>query len=109
MPVRGPRKHEATACMPETRRQTIETRLREGPLRALIIARWFSMSVKTALDDLEHIRRGRCGAGSFLIDPAVCGVCGFVFRDRIRLDTPSRCPQCRGEDIVEPEFRIEDG
>jgi hypothetical protein len=36
-----------------------------------------------------------------------CQSCGFTFRDRSRLETPSRCPRCKRERIDEPLFRIE--
>jgi predicted Zn-ribbon and HTH transcriptional regulator len=42
----------------------------------------------------------------FILDPARCQNCAFVFRDRTRLTSPSRCPQCRSEAISTPRFGI---
>ena len=93
------------SSMASTRRQLIAEALRVAPLTAQDIARRFQVTVKTALDDLEHIRRGT-RTGRFVMEPAECLSCSFAFRDRTRLETPSRCPQCRNEQIREPEFRI---
>jgi predicted Zn-ribbon and HTH transcriptional regulator len=38
----------------------------------------------------------------FILDPARCQDCDFVFRDRSRLTSPSRCPHCRSEAIAPP-------
>jgi len=43
----------------------------------------------------------------FILDPAFCQDCDFIFRDRRRLTRPSRCPQCRSEAIVAPRYGIE--
>lgn len=32
--------------------------------------------------------------------------CGFTFRKRERLSTPSRCPVCRSEEITETRYGI---
>jgi len=68
-------------------------------------AEWTGLRVRDVLDHLEHIRRSQ--KKSFHIEPAECGKCGFVFRDRQRINTPSRCPKCRSEQISEPRFSIE--
>lgn len=58
--------------------------------------------------DGERARRRREGLEdrTFQLLPAVCDDCGFVFRDRTRLTTPSRCPQCRSEHIMPPRYGI---
>lgn len=43
----------------------------------------------------------------FILDPAFCQDCDFIFRDRRRLTRPSRCPQCRSEAIAAPRYGIE--
>ncbi len=43
----------------------------------------------------------------FILDPARCQDCDFVFRDRRRLTSPSRCPQCRSEAIAAPRYGID--
>ena len=43
----------------------------------------------------------------FVLEPAACSDCGFVFRDRTRFTKPSRCPTCRSEGITGPRYGIE--
>lgn len=43
----------------------------------------------------------------FVLDPARCQDCDFVFRDRRRLTRPSRCPHCRSEHILAPRYGID--
>lgn len=43
----------------------------------------------------------------FMLDPARCQDCDFVFRNRSRLTRPSRCPHCRSEAIAAPRYGID--
>lgn len=43
----------------------------------------------------------------FILDPARCQDCDFVFRNRSRLTRPSRCPHCRSEAISAPRYGID--
>jgi len=43
----------------------------------------------------------------FILDPARCQDCDFVFRDRRRLTSPSRCPHCQSEAIKAPRYGID--
>jgi len=92
--------------MTQTRRQSITESLREGPITALDLARLLGVKVKTILGDLEHVRRSAKGKERFTIRPAECSSCGFVFRNREKLNTPSRCPRCARENIRDPLFSI---
>jgi predicted Zn-ribbon and HTH transcriptional regulator len=60
-------------------------------------------------EHLAHVVRSlaRDKTRRFLLEPSRCHDCGFVFRDRTRLTTPSRCPVCRSEAIAPPRFGIE--
>lgn len=60
-------------------------------------------------DHLQHVVRTLAGDSSrtFLLEPASCQDCGFVFRGRKRLTCPGRCPRCRSESIAVPRFGIE--
>jgi predicted Zn-ribbon and HTH transcriptional regulator len=61
---------------------------------------------KVILEDLEAIRKTLKREGKvFLIKPAECRNCGFVFKPEIKI--PSRCPHCKSEWIEEPRFKIE--
>jgi len=92
--------------MASTRRQAIARLLRESPRTVLELSRIVKSPVKSGLMDLEHIRRGLKGGDRWTVIPAECQSCGFVFRDRERLNKPSRCPACRSEDILEGAFGI---
>ena len=92
--------------MASTRRQQIAEALLDGPLTALEIAARFQAPVKTILADLEHVRRSLGKRGRFVVEPAECLSCSFVFEERARLGTPSRCPRCRSEHIRDPLFSI---
>ena len=90
--------------MAETRRQRIAEILRHGPITVLQLAREMGAPVKAVVDDLGHVMRSL--RGRVRVEPAECGECGFVFRGRHRVETPSRCPECRSEDIREPRFWV---
>ena len=89
-----------------TRREEIGRLLRARPHSPLELARQVKAPVKTVLADLEHVRRGLRPGEAWVVDAAACRSCGFVFRERSRLSTPSRCPECRSEDIADPSFAI---
>jgi predicted Zn-ribbon and HTH transcriptional regulator len=61
---------------------------------------------RSVLADLEHVRRGLKAPERWILHQAECQSCGFVFRGRERLNTPSRCPQCKSEAIQDPTFEI---
>jgi predicted Zn-ribbon and HTH transcriptional regulator len=60
-------------------------------------------------EHLAHVVRSvaRDRTRRFVLDPAACQNCGFVFRERTRLTCPSRCPRCRSEAISPPRYGIE--
>jgi predicted Zn-ribbon and HTH transcriptional regulator len=92
--------------MASTRRQEIARILRTGPHTVDDLARKVGAPAKSVLADLEHVRRGLKGGDAWRVHEAACLSCGFVFRGRERLATPSRCPECRSEDIEDPRFEI---
>jgi predicted Zn-ribbon and HTH transcriptional regulator len=92
--------------MAGTRRQQIARLLRESPRTVLELSRIVKSPVKSVLIDLEHVRRGLKEGDRWTVIPAECQGCGFVFRERERLNRPSRCPKCRSEEILEGAFGI---
>jgi len=89
-----------------TSRQAIKELLLEQPLSALEISQFLSLSEREVLDHLGHIARAPGPGLHFQITPAACKSCGFIFRKRERLTTPSRCPVCRHESISRPRFAL---
>jgi predicted Zn-ribbon and HTH transcriptional regulator len=60
---------------------------------------------KDVADHLEHVARTLEARGARLaVEPAQCRACGFVFEHRARLTRPSRCPECKREQIEPPLF-----
>ncbi len=83
-----------------TRRELLKIHLRDGEATARDLAKLLGLKVRLVLDDLEHLRLSN--RRSFELRPARCTGCGYVFKKRERLSTPSRCPKCRSERIIGP-------
>lgn len=91
----------------ETIRQQIISLLEGNTLSAKGISADIRVSEKEVYEHLEHIQRTiNKTKHNFVIMPAVCKKCGFIFRKRERLKKPGRCPICRGELIQEPLFSV---
>jgi predicted Zn-ribbon and HTH transcriptional regulator len=69
------------------------------------ISKLFGIKEKEVLDHLTHIEKSAHHRG-FTVEPASCQQCGFSFKKRTRLSTPSRCPVCKSEHISPPRFKI---
>ncbi|MDY0004371.1 MAG: shikimate kinase [Polyangia bacterium] len=98
--------HEVQDAPPNaggTRRQRLAALLREGAITLPELAEILGVPLRILVEDLEHLRRS-C-KDVLEIEPAQCPSCGRVFRDRIRLTRPSRCPSCRCERISWPRIR----
>jgi predicted Zn-ribbon and HTH transcriptional regulator len=66
------------------------------------ISQLFRIPEKEALDHLQHIAR----SNRLKMEPPVCQRCGFSFKKRDRLNTPSRCPFCKSESVVPPRYQV---
>jgi len=87
-----------------TVRQRLTEMLKGGPLTARDLSVAAHLPEKDVTLHLAHIRRsvGR----SFVIAPAECLACGYVFADRRRLTRPGKCPRCRSTRISPPLFSV---
>jgi predicted Zn-ribbon and HTH transcriptional regulator len=92
---------------PLTLREEIAAALRHSSLDLREISQMFRIREKEALDHLRHIARSE-QQSRFIMEPAGCNRCGFIFKKRDRLNTPSRCPLCKSESISAPRFGIEE-
>lgn len=95
--------------VPRTIRQRIIQEL-VGTLRSSRqLAGLLGISEKNIEEHLPYIVKSlaRNTSHSFVIDPATCLDCQFVFRNRTKLTKPSRCPKCRSEAITPPQFGIQ--
>ncbi len=94
----------------ETTRQRIVEILRRDELGFEQLQREVGIQARALEEDLRHIERSlRRGPERLRIQPASCLSCGFIFRERTsrHLHAPGRCPQCRGDRIADPRFRID--
>lgn len=70
------------------------------------LAREMGLSRGDVEDDLRHmIRSARAVGHSVIVVPARCRTCDFVFSED-KLSKPSKCPQCKGSRIFEPQISI---
>ena len=73
------------------------------------LAQMLGIPERQVEEHLTHVVKtiSRDKTKRFILDPAFCQDCDFVFRDRRRLTRPSRCPHCRSEAIAAPRYGID--
>jgi predicted Zn-ribbon and HTH transcriptional regulator len=90
----------------QTPRQALKTLLLEQDRSVRELSQLLSLSEKDILTHLEHIAQAPGQGCQFVLIPARCRQCGFVFKKRDRLTTPSRCPLCRQTAIARPRYAL---
>ena len=90
--------------MPSLRKEIAEA-LHGNSLDLREISQLFRIREREVLDHLQHIAKS-AHPKKLSMDPAQCRRCGFIFKKRDRLSTPSRCPICRSESITPPRYQI---
>ena len=91
-----------------TTRQRIADRLRETALPASALAREFDVEVGTVISHVEHVAQSLEGTDEqLLVAPPECADCGFADFDD-PANRPSRCPECKSEDVADPTFTVEE-
>jgi len=88
-----------------TLREKIAEALEKESLDLREISHLSGIKEREVLDHLAHIQRS-ARSERFTVEPASCMGCGFSFRKRSRLSTPSRCPLCKSESISPPRFNL---
>ncbi|MFT4921920.1 MAG: putative Zn-ribbon and HTH transcriptional regulator [Haloarculaceae archaeon] len=90
-----------------TTRERMTDRLRDEPQTPAALAREFDVRASDALSHVQHIARSLDGTDEqLLVAPPECQACGFDGFDDL-VNRPSRCPDCKSEDVIEPVFRVE--
>jgi len=89
-----------------TIRQRITAELEKSSMTARDLSKTIRISEKEVIAHMGHVSKSLHPPKRLIIEPSVCNRCGFVFADRRRFSSPSRCPQCRHEGISPPAFRI---
>ena len=92
-----------------TPRQRIIDMITGVRLSSYQLAQMLGIRERQVEEHLAHVVKtiARDKSRRFVLDPAFCQDCNFVFRDRRRLTSPSRCPHCRSEAIVAPRYGID--
>jgi predicted Zn-ribbon and HTH transcriptional regulator len=94
--------------MSRTVRQQIADLLAANEMTPRQLAQAIGLKEKELADHLNHLRRSLSTQGLKLrVRPAECPTCGFVFRERRRLASPGRCPECKATRLEPPAYRIE--
>ena len=89
-----------------TTRQRIADLLRKDSAEAGRLANEFEITTDAALSHVEHIARSLEGTDEQLLAaPPECLDCGFSGFDDLA-NRPSRCPECKSEDVTEPAFTV---
>lgn len=92
--------------MKMTPRQRIIDLLQKEDLGPNDLAARLDLPLKEIRDHLKHVRRSVRPPQRFVVTPARCEKCGFIFKDRRKLHTPGRCPRCKSQSILDPTFSI---
>ena len=92
-----------------TPRQRIVELLNGTRLSSYQLAQMLGIAERHVEEHLTHVVKtiARDKTRQFIMDPARCQNCAFIFRDRSRLTRPSRCPHCRSEAIAAPRYGID--
>ncbi len=92
-----------------TPRQRIIDLITRTRLSSHQLAQMLGIPERQVEEHLTHVVKtiARDKTRRFILDPARCQDCDFVFRDRSRLTSPCRCPHCRSEAIASPRYGID--
>lgn len=88
-----------------TQRKQIIKMLEEQPISAYALANYFRVEAAEIFEDLEHIKLS-IKPRQIKTIPAACKTCGFVFKERVKLKAPSKCPKCKSEYIQDALMKI---
>lgn len=89
-----------------TTRQRITDALRESEATASELAARVDVPVPVVYDHVSHVAQSLSATDEeLLVAPPTCRRCGFDGFDD-PANQPSRCPECRSEDVAEPVFTI---
>lgn len=90
-----------------TTRQRIAGQLREEPRSLSALAAAVDCSPAVVLDHVDHLARSlETEDETVFVAPPACRACGFDGFDD-PANAPSRCPECRSENLTDPTFTIE--
>ncbi|MFH1590998.1 MAG: hypothetical protein ABIC95_03640 [archaeon] len=88
-----------------TRREEMVSMISDQPMALQEIASMLHADIKDVVEDIQHLRYA-VRPKKIHVEPAACRACSFVFRDRRRGKTPTKCPCCKGERINPNKYLI---
>ena len=93
--------------MSATIRQQMADLLEQASMDLEQLSLALNIDEKETLAHLPHVARSLTARGLRLrVEPAVCTLCGFTFKERRRLSPPGRCPRCRQSRVRGPWYHI---
>ncbi|MFW6382688.1 MAG: transcriptional regulator [Haloferacaceae archaeon] len=91
-----------------TTRQRISDVLREETATASDLAARVDVPVPVVYEHVRHVARSLSDTDeALLVAPPACRRCGFDGFDD-PANQPSRCPECKSEDVAEPTFTVDE-
>lgn len=93
--------------MEKTIRQQMARALTGRRLTAKDLSAELGIMEKEVPAHLAHVIKSTSRELRFVTFPSRCRECGFIFKKRTRLKTPSKCPLCRSEEISETEYELQ--
>jgi predicted Zn-ribbon and HTH transcriptional regulator len=91
-----------------TTRKRLVDALREAPATPRELSKRLGVPASVVYDHARHVARSleNESAERLLVAPPECKQCGFSGFDD-PLSAPSRCPECKGERLSEPQLVVE--
>ena len=89
-----------------THRQRLVELLSEDLFTLHELSAEMHLSVKEVLHHLTHVQKSIHPPLRFVLDPARCLQCGFVFKERRKLSPPSKCPKCKDTHLQDPRYGV---
>lgn len=90
-----------------TLRQKMIEVLQKAPMDRRDLSQALRISEKEVVAHLPHVAKSVVARGMlWQVQPACCESCGYTYKDRKRLSTPSKCPRCRHSRIRGPWFQV---
>lgn len=90
----------------KTKREKIREALIEQEWDFKSLARNFQMKVQEIEQEIHHIQKSVDKEYVLKTEPAICESCDYVFASRKKLRSPSRCPKCKQERIIEATVQL---
>ncbi|OIN95571.1 MAG: hypothetical protein AUJ48_02895 [Deltaproteobacteria bacterium CG1_02_45_11] len=90
----------------ETYRQKLAELLKKGSFTLHELSAEIRIPAKEVQHHLEHVQRSTRPPLRFIMEPARCLKCGFLFKDRKKLGSPGRCPKCKGSHVEDPRYGV---